>query len=742
MKPLYSLLLGRPLLVALVLLCFGARAGWAASAPIYTNTGKEGASFTRSCTTVLGITTCFGNISNPELATDSDFNSAATMDVPASLLTGSVRLRMNLTDIAPANYRAGVVVERDGQALSLLGLSLANAVVVRTYLKTGTTVTLQEEHPVDVNLASTLLGSNTGKIRLEFVAAKRFNQIEVEAASVLSLGYDLKVYYGYAIDANVINTANGYVSRFENPAPSAYSTEVITNGVSVCVNSRVSNPQSAVDKDLTNYATMRSLLDVSCPTTLRTQLEGTAPGGYQAGFVLGSGGLLDVKALEGLRVTTYLGGVVQESGAGASLLNLEVLGNQQYNVSFPTTKPFDRVEIQQTKLLSALDDLRVYYGFGVEPRVFRDLDPRLSEFVDPAGNYQVNGSLVCVNCSVTNPQNAADNDLKNNYATVRTGLSVGGTTRLKLRLDGPGRAGNVAGALLGLGSGLLDARLLSNVRINTYTGALGTTAGSTDGAQLVESAVGSSLLNVELLADGRQEVSFLTTRDFDWVEIELTNGISLLDNTQVYYGFAEDRPTGFPSTITVPRPLPVQLTSFTARPSGAGVSLAWQTATELNSSFFVVERSVQAATGFEAVGQVAAAGSSSSVQRYTLLDATAGALDAPTLYYRLRQVDRDGTEVYSSVAVVRLRTAPVVFAVYPNPATASDIIRAELPALAEGSYHVLVYNMKGALVNRQQVTQQVLGLTSLRLHAGLYQVVLADAAGQRVATQRLVVNGR
>ncbi|GAB2772527.1 hypothetical protein HNQ93_000778 [Hymenobacter luteus] len=691
---------------------------------------------------MLGITTCFGNISNPELATDSDFNSAATMNVPASLLTGSVRLRMNLTDVAPANYRAGVVVEREGDALNLLGLSLANAIVVRTYLKTGATVTLQEEYPVDVNLANTLLGSNAGKIRVEFVAAKRFNQIEVEAASVLSLGYGLNVYYAYAIDANVVNSANGYVSRFETPSPSTYSTEVLTNRISVCANSRVSNPLSAVDKDLTNYATMRSLVDVSCPTTLRTQLEGTAPAGYQAGFVLGSGSLLDVKALDGLRVTTYLGGVAQESGAGASLLNLGVLGNQQYNVSFPTTKPFDRVEIQQTKVLSALDDLRVYYGFGVEPRVFRDLEPRLSEFVDPAGNYQVNGSLVCVNCSVTNPQNAADNDVKNNYATIRTGLSLGGTTRLKLRLDGPGRAGNVAGAVLGLGAGLLDARLLSNVRINTYTGTPGSAPGSTDGGQLVESAVGSSLLNLELLADGRQEVSFLTTRDFDWVEIELTNGVSLLDNTQVYYGFAEDRPVGFPSNITVPRPLPVQLTSFTARPSGAVVNLAWQTATELNSSFFVVERSVQPATGFEAIGQVAAAGSSSSVQRYALLDPTAGTQGATTLYYRLRQVDRDGTEVYSSVVAARLRTTPVAFAVYPNPASASDVLRAELPVLAEGAYHLSVYNMQGALVSRQQVTQQVLELTSLRLHAGLYQVVLADASGQRIATQRLVVSSR
>ncbi|MBX0291458.1 T9SS type A sorting domain-containing protein [Hymenobacter sp. HSC-4F20] len=690
----------------------------------------------------LAVTTCFGSVTNPELATDGDFNSAATLNVPVTGIASSIGLRMDLGATAPANYRAGILVERAGNVLNLLSVNTANLVVLRTYLKTGTTSTLQEERPVDGTIVAHLLGSNTGKIRLEFVASKPFNQVEIEAASVVSLGYALKVYYAYAIDANVITSAKGYVSRFENPGASTYSTNVLTNGVSVCVNSSVSNPLAAVDKSLTNYATMHSLVDVSCPPTLQTQLEGTAPAGYQAGFVLGSGSVLDVAALEGLQITTYLGGAAQETAAGGKLLNLELLGNNQYNVSFPTTKPYDRVEIRQTKLLSVLDDLRVYYGFGLEPRVFRDLTPRISEFVDPAGNYQVNGSLVCVNCSVTNPQHAADKDVTGNYATVRTTLSVGGTTRLKMRLNGPGSAGNVAGAILGLGSTLLDAKLLSSIRINTYSGSPDGASGSTTGTELVESAVGSSLLNVELLADGRQEVSFRTTRNFDWVEVELTNGVSLLDNTQVYYGFAEDRPTGFPSSITMPAPLPVQLTGFAARVSGAAVNVVWQTAAELNSSYFVVERSTQAAAGFQAIGRVTAAGTSSTTRQYSLRDADAAAQAVPLLYYRLRQVDTDGQEMYSSVVVVSLKTANLTFAIYPNPASAAETIQAELPALPEGQYQLSVYNTQGSLVSQQKITSSTTTLATRQLRAGLYQVVLADAQGQRIATQQLVVSGR
>lgn len=746
MKPIYTPL-SRGLQLAVLLCCYlSALAARAASAPIYSHTGSGGARITQTCTTVgvppLAVTTCFGSVSNPELATDSDFNSAATMDVPLTALASSIGLRMDMAATAPANYRAGVVIERASNVLNVLSLNTANLLVVRTYLKTGTTSTLQEEKPVDANLVANLLGNNAGKIRVEFVASKPFNQIQLEAASALSVGYSLKVYYAYAIDANVITSANGYVSRFETPSTSTYSTEVITNGISVCVNSNVSNPLNAVDKSLTNFATMHSLVDVSCPPTLQTRLEGTAPAGYQAGFVLGSNSVLNLAALEGLQITTYLGGVAQEMAAGGNLLNLELLGNQQYNVSFPTTKPYDRVEIRQTKLLSVLDDLRVYYGFGLEPRVFRDLTPRISEFVDPAGNYQVNGSLVCVNCAVSNPQYAADKDVAGNYAAVRTTLSVGGTTRLKLRLNGPGRAGNVAGAILGLGSTLLDAKLLSNIRINTYSGSPNGTTGSTTGAELVESAVGSSLLNVELLADGRQEVSFRTTRDFDWVEVELTNGISLLDNTQVYYGFAEDRPTGFPSSITLPAPLPVQLVGFAARVSGTAVNVTWQTAAELNSSHFVVERSTQPATGFEAIGRVAAAGTSSTSRQYSLRDADATAQPASVLYYRLRQVDADGKEAYSTVAVVSLKTANLTFAVYPNPASATDNIRAELPVLPDGRYQLFVYNTQGSLVSQQEIRGGTISLDAHRLRSGLYQVVLATEQGQRIATQQLAISGR
>ena len=749
MSRLYSSRTHQWLLAILCLFCSCyALPSQAASAPIYSNTGSQGAQVIKTCTTIglppVAVTTCFGDVVNPGQATDTDFNSAAIMQVPLSVLGSSIRLRMDLSSLAPGaptNYRAGVVVERNGGILNLVGLDLANAIIIRTLKKNGNSSTVQETLPVSASLAGTVLGQNTGPVRLEFLATKSFDQIEIEAASFLALGYELKVYYAYAIDANVINTAKGYLSRFDSPG-NKFSTESKDNGITVCVNSNIDNPSNAVDNSLTNYAVMGALADLSCPTTLQTQLEGTAPAGYDAGFVIGNGGLLDASILEGLRLTTYLNGVAQESSAAGGLLTLKLLPGGQYAINFPTTKPYDRVEIRRTSLLGLLDNLRVYYGFGLEPRVFRDVDPLLSQFESPAGKYQVTKSspIVCVGCSITDPQLAADNELKDNYAKVQTTLSVGGTVGLKMRLDGAGEAGNTAGVILGVATQLLDVNLLSNVRVTTYTGAP-TSGGNTDGKVVVESASGSSLLNLELLADGRKEISFRTTQAFDWVEVEFTNGVSLLNDTRIYYAFAEDRPTGFPSTITVPAPLPVQLTGFTARANGQAVDVAWQTATELNSDYFVVERSANPSQSFVAVSRVKAAGTTSTGHQYSLRDTEAAMLPAGVLYYRLRQVDTDGTEVYSSVVVVARKAAVGSLAVYPNPAAATDVVRVTMPTLPEGQYQVLVYNMQGSLVSQQPLAEQQARVAVETLRAGIYQVVLQDAAGQRVASQRLVLSG-
>jgi hypothetical protein len=114
-------------------------------------------------------------------------------------------------------------------------------------------------------------------------------------------------------------------------------------------------------------------------------------------------------------------------------------------------------------------------------------------------------------------------------------------------------------------------------------------------------------------------------------------------------------------------PLPVELVSFTAEVRGSAVALAWRTASEKNSARFEVERSLDGRT-FASIGQVAAQGSKASPTNYTFQDSQFLAASAAprTAYYRLRQVDADGTASYSPVRTVTAG-GPAALALFPNP---------------------------------------------------------------------------
>ncbi|WP_153042794.1 T9SS type A sorting domain-containing protein [Rufibacter ruber] len=111
--------------------------------------------------------------------------------------------------------------------------------------------------------------------------------------------------------------------------------------------------------------------------------------------------------------------------------------------------------------------------------------------------------------------------------------------------------------------------------------------------------------------------------------------------------------------------LPVQLISFSATPTVAGVQLKWSTASEKDNDFFQIERSQDGRT-FTAVGKVQGNGNSNTVKQYGYLDATT---TAKTQYYRLKQVDYDGKFEYSRVisAAAGKTVTPAQPLVFPNP---------------------------------------------------------------------------
>ncbi|MEM6966935.1 MAG: T9SS type A sorting domain-containing protein [Bacteroidota bacterium] len=116
--------------------------------------------------------------------------------------------------------------------------------------------------------------------------------------------------------------------------------------------------------------------------------------------------------------------------------------------------------------------------------------------------------------------------------------------------------------------------------------------------------------------------------------------------------------------------LPVELTRFTALSGDRTVHLNWQTASEVNSSHFEVERSADGIT-FERLTSVMTKGSSSSVTDYDYKDLAPG---NGWNYYRLKIVDYDESFEYSNIEVVKFEESASL-KIYPNPVSDRIAIR-------------------------------------------------------------------
>ncbi|GAA4384162.1 T9SS type A sorting domain-containing protein [Hymenobacter koreensis] len=171
-------------------------------------------------------------------------------------------------------------------------------------------------------------------------------------------------------------------------------------------------------------------------------------------------------------------------------------------------------------------------------------------------------------------------------------------------------------------------------------------------------------------------------------------------------------------------PLPVELKYFTATRQEKGSALTWETASEKNSASFEVQRSLDGGL-FTTFATLEAGGSSSIPRRYAWFDA-----DAPSgiLYYRLRQIDLDGTVAHSPIAVVGGKTGLVPL-LYPNPT--SELLTLETGSTAQW----WVRNTLGQVL-LQGTAVSTITLNVANLAAGVYYVETRTGACRHV--QKLV----
>ncbi|MBK5284111.1 MAG: T9SS type A sorting domain-containing protein, partial [Bacteroidia bacterium] len=158
--------------------------------------------------------------------------------------------------------------------------------------------------------------------------------------------------------------------------------------------------------------------------------------------------------------------------------------------------------------------------------------------------------------------------------------------------------------------------------------------------------------------------------------------------------------TGFSvfATAQTGTALPITLLNFDAVTKGSGVMTTWVTSSEINNDYFVIERS-QDGEHFEAVGTRKGAGNSSTTLHYSMLDVKPF---AGVSYYRLRQVDFNGSESKSQLVAVSFLEN--VLNVFPNPAQTE--IQYRFKSAADGIALFEIIDVLGKIYLTEQVNVQ------------------------------------
>jgi len=189
---------------------------------------------------------------------------------------------------------------------------------------------------------------------------------------------------------------------------------------------------------------------------------------------------------------------------------------------------------------------------------------------------------------------------------------------------------------------------------------------------------------------------------------------------------------------TCPVVLPVKLLSFNSTCEHGRSVLHWSTASERNSSHFTVERSTDAVQ-WAVVGEVRAAGHSQQVISYTWSDMQAPA--AAVVYYRLRQVDLDGSqEVFQVIAAEACAPDVVELQAWPNPTDGVVAVRMARTQVDEGPLTLVVKDMHGRTLQRSTSvagTERIL-IDLSALAAGTYVLLGLDADGLIIGTTRVI----
>jgi hypothetical protein len=199
------------------------------------------------------------------------------------------------------------------------------------------------------------------------------------------------------------------------------------------------------------------------------------------------------------------------------------------------------------------------------------------------------------------------------------------------------------------------------------------------------------------------------------------------DRSGIFWSHTQFRTALVPPEII----LPLTLLDFTGSRNQDQVNLRWKTSNEVNTSSFSIERSLDGML-FKEVGELPAR-SMTTAAEYAYLDNVA-AITASRIFYRLRQVDNNGSFTFSKVISVSGLETVNRFTISPNPAQSFVDLKLTGPRV---SSTITVSDFSGRrLITKALGTTDLYRLDLSSLPSGTFNITLSNQFG--ITTQKLV----
>lgn len=195
--------------------------------------------------------------------------------------------------------------------------------------------------------------------------------------------------------------------------------------------------------------------------------------------------------------------------------------------------------------------------------------------------------------------------------------------------------------------------------------------------------------------------------------------------------------SGFSATqifTTINGPLAINGVDITVKRIGTNVLVSWSTQSEQRSNSFDIERSFDGIK-FYKIGQVQAAGNSTSLRNYQFTDI---GVSKAMIYYRLKMINADGTYKVSEIQIVAKADGNMQeFQVYPNPAT--SYVNIAFDQAVTNDMQLQITNQMGQVVKVIKINAgtQLIKVSVEELPQAIYAVILIG--NEKIGVKKLVV---